>query len=115
MFIAMNRFKVVPGAQADFERVWTTRDSHLGDHSDPHVTAPVIHTNADAEAPRPRRAVKDSSTCHPEVARSSIRVIEGRGSAIWRVPQYWFRMCRSPSERQGSDNRVKQLTAARSA
>ena len=29
MFIAMNRFKVVPGATADFERVWTTRDTHL--------------------------------------------------------------------------------------
>jgi heme-degrading monooxygenase HmoA len=33
MFIAMNRFKVVPGGQTDFERVWTTRDSHLGDVS----------------------------------------------------------------------------------
>jgi heme-degrading monooxygenase HmoA len=29
MFIAMNRFKVVPGSQADFERVWATRDTHL--------------------------------------------------------------------------------------
>ena len=29
MFIAMNRFKVVPEAQAEFERVWTARDSHL--------------------------------------------------------------------------------------
>ncbi len=29
MFVAMNRFKVVPGSQADFERVWTTRDSRL--------------------------------------------------------------------------------------
>jgi heme-degrading monooxygenase HmoA len=29
MFIAMNRFKVVPAAQAEFERVWTSRDSHL--------------------------------------------------------------------------------------
>ena len=31
MFIAMNRFKVIQGAQADFEKVWTTRDSHLGE------------------------------------------------------------------------------------
>ena len=31
MFIAMNRFKVVPGSQADFEQVWTTRDTHLRD------------------------------------------------------------------------------------
>ncbi len=31
MFIAMNRFKVLPGAEQDFERVWTTRDSHLRD------------------------------------------------------------------------------------
>src|SRR6202008_2679778 len=31
MFIAMNRFKVVPGSQADFEQVWTTRDTHLSD------------------------------------------------------------------------------------
>jgi heme-degrading monooxygenase HmoA len=29
MFIAMNRFKVIPGSQADFERVWTTRDTRL--------------------------------------------------------------------------------------
>ena len=29
MFIAMNRFKVVPGAEADFEQVWTGRDTHL--------------------------------------------------------------------------------------
>ncbi len=29
MFIAMNRFKVVPNAGEDFERVWTTRDSYL--------------------------------------------------------------------------------------
>jgi heme-degrading monooxygenase HmoA len=31
MFIAMNRFKVVPGAEAEFERVWTARDTHLHD------------------------------------------------------------------------------------
>lgn len=30
MFIAMNRFKVLPGAEAAFEEVWTSRDSHLG-------------------------------------------------------------------------------------
>ncbi|MBO0735876.1 MAG: antibiotic biosynthesis monooxygenase [Alphaproteobacteria bacterium] len=29
MFIAMNRFKVIPRLQGDFERVWTTRDTHL--------------------------------------------------------------------------------------
>ena len=29
MFIAMNRFKVVPGAQTEFEQVWMTRDTHL--------------------------------------------------------------------------------------
>ena len=29
MFIAMNRFKVAPGAEEEFERVWTTRDTHL--------------------------------------------------------------------------------------
>ncbi len=31
MFIAMNRFKVALGSEADFEKVWTTRDSHLSD------------------------------------------------------------------------------------
>src|SRR5215471_2460010 len=30
MFIAMNRFKVVPEAQAEFERIWATRDTYLG-------------------------------------------------------------------------------------
>ena len=29
MYIAMNRFKVVPGSQEDFEAVWRNRDSHL--------------------------------------------------------------------------------------
>lgn len=31
MFIAMNRFKVLPAACADFEAVWTQRDTHLRD------------------------------------------------------------------------------------
>jgi heme-degrading monooxygenase HmoA len=31
VFIAMNRFKVVLGSQAEFEQVWTTRDTHLRD------------------------------------------------------------------------------------
>jgi heme-degrading monooxygenase HmoA len=29
MFIAMNRFQVTPGAESEFEKVWTSRDSHL--------------------------------------------------------------------------------------
>jgi heme-degrading monooxygenase HmoA len=31
MYIAMNRFKVARGAEAAFEEVWTSRDSHLRD------------------------------------------------------------------------------------
>jgi len=31
MFIAMNRFKVIPDAAAEFERVWTERDTQLRD------------------------------------------------------------------------------------
>jgi heme-degrading monooxygenase HmoA len=31
MYIAMNRFKIVPGAEADFERLWTSRDTYLKD------------------------------------------------------------------------------------
>ena len=31
MFIAMNRFKVVPASRAEFEQVWTMRDTHLRD------------------------------------------------------------------------------------
>ena len=31
MYIAMNRFKVALGSEADFERVWTERDSYLKD------------------------------------------------------------------------------------
>ena len=30
MFIAMNRFRVSLGAEAEFEKVWTTRDTYLG-------------------------------------------------------------------------------------
>lgn len=29
MFIAMNRFQVAQGAEAEFEQVWKSRDSHL--------------------------------------------------------------------------------------
>ena len=29
MFIAMNRFKIILGQEADFEEVWRSRDSHL--------------------------------------------------------------------------------------
>jgi heme-degrading monooxygenase HmoA len=29
MFIAMNRFKVIHGAQAEFEQVWKSRDTRL--------------------------------------------------------------------------------------
>ncbi len=29
MFIAMNRFKVTRGREADFEKLWLERDSHL--------------------------------------------------------------------------------------
>mgnify|MGYP002779062703 FL=1 len=29
MFVAMNRFKVAPGAEGEFEGVWTSRDTHL--------------------------------------------------------------------------------------
>lgn len=29
MFIAMNRFQVAPGSEAEFEQVWKSRESHL--------------------------------------------------------------------------------------
>lgn len=29
MYIAMNRFQVIPDAQAEFEEVWASRDTHL--------------------------------------------------------------------------------------
>ena len=29
MFIAMNRFKVIKGAESDFEHVWLSRETHL--------------------------------------------------------------------------------------
>ena len=29
MFIAMNRFKIVPGKEDQFEKVWRERDTHL--------------------------------------------------------------------------------------
>lgn len=29
MYLTMNRFKVKPGSEAEFEAVWTGRDSHL--------------------------------------------------------------------------------------
>ena len=29
MFVAMNRFRIVQGREADFEQVWAERDTHL--------------------------------------------------------------------------------------
>ena len=29
MYIAMKRFKIIPGRENDFERIWKERDSHL--------------------------------------------------------------------------------------
>ena len=29
MFIAMNRFKILPGKETEFEKVWRERDTHL--------------------------------------------------------------------------------------
>ena len=31
MFIAMNRFRIVKGEEAEFERIWAERDSHLNE------------------------------------------------------------------------------------
>jgi len=31
LFIAMNRFRIVKGEEAEFERIWTERDTHLRD------------------------------------------------------------------------------------
>ena len=31
MYIAMNRFKVTKGSEKDFEEVWISRDTHLGE------------------------------------------------------------------------------------
>ncbi|MDA1100173.1 MAG: antibiotic biosynthesis monooxygenase [Proteobacteria bacterium] len=30
MYIAMNRFRVAKGAEAEFERIWAARETHLG-------------------------------------------------------------------------------------
>ena len=29
MYIAMNRFKIIPGKENEFEKVWRERDTHL--------------------------------------------------------------------------------------
>ncbi len=29
MFIAMNRFKIIPGKENEFEKIWKDRDTHL--------------------------------------------------------------------------------------
>jgi heme-degrading monooxygenase HmoA len=31
MFIAMNRFKIAPGYEAGFEKIWRERDSYLSE------------------------------------------------------------------------------------
>ncbi len=31
MYVAMNRFRIAPGAEADFEEMWRSRDSRLSE------------------------------------------------------------------------------------
>ncbi len=31
MFIAMNRFRIIKGEEAEFERIWAERDTHLNE------------------------------------------------------------------------------------
>jgi len=31
MYIAMNRFRIIKGEEAEFERIWAERDSHLNE------------------------------------------------------------------------------------
>ena len=31
MYIAMNRFKIVPGRESEFEKIWKERETHLDD------------------------------------------------------------------------------------
>jgi heme-degrading monooxygenase HmoA len=60
MFIAMNRFRIAPGREADFIEVWRQRDSHLAGvpgfqrfqllqgPSDEHATIFVSHSTWDS-------------------------------------------------------------------
>lgn len=66
MFIAMNRFQVIPGEEGAFEQVWLSRDSHLsgvpgfiefhmlrGPVSDDHIlysSHTIWHSREDFEA-----------------------------------------------------------------
>jgi hypothetical protein len=53
---------------------------------DPHVTAPVIHRNADAEAPGPRRAINDSWACLPSRGRQIVDQ-DHRGARLGDAPK----------------------------
>jgi len=33
VFIAMNRFRIIKGEEAEFERIWAERDTHLNEGS----------------------------------------------------------------------------------
>jgi hypothetical protein len=74
----------VPGASSAMRASIVSRSVRASASYDrnSHVTVPVINTKAQAEAPSRRKVVRDSSTCRPEVARSSTRIINGCGSAI---------------------------------
>ncbi len=61
MYIAMNRFRIHAGREADFEKVWTERDSYLDDvqgfrefhllrgETDDGITRYVSHSLWDSE------------------------------------------------------------------
>ncbi len=46
MFIAMNCFKVLPGSEAAFEDVWTSRDTHLPGVPGFHVVPSAARTGS---------------------------------------------------------------------
>jgi hypothetical protein len=51
MYLTMNRFKVKPGREADFEAVWTGRDSLVIGRPQPRRSRDI----GDHEVPRDRR------------------------------------------------------------
>ncbi len=49
MYIAMNRFRIAPGHEDDFERLWRERDSHL-DEVPGFVEFHLLRGSSDEEA-----------------------------------------------------------------
>ena len=76
MFVAMNRFSVVPGQEDRFEEVWRGRDESVVLQHPGDVPALAAHLPAHVEQPIAVAHLLPQERCQPLRAREVARLVE---------------------------------------